>query len=206
MIWLISAVLSGRGDAEVSFLGVGQTVDTIMRSLSGQGAVNVGRGAIEGIDLDNLLGSYDVAGGTTVFDALTARFTMDQGVLRNNDLRMVLTNFDTTGVGQVNLGAQTLDYTITPKALRVNKDRGLAVPVRVYGPWADPSIKPDLQAVIDLNFSEEKARAEEKVKQKVEQKLQEELGVVRQEGQSVEDALKDRVEDKLKKELFKIFD
>lgn len=197
---------SGQGDAEVSFLGVGQNVDAIMRSLSGQGAINVGRGAIEGIDLDNLLGSYDVAGGTTVFDALTATFTMDKGVLRNDNLRMVLTNFDTTGAGKVNLGAQTLDYTITPKALRVNQDRGLAVPVRIYGAWADPSIKPDLKAVIDLNFSAEKDRAEKKVKQKINQKLEEELGVVRQEGQSVEDAVKDRVEEKLKKELFKIFD
>jgi AsmA protein len=196
----------GQGDAEVSFLGVGQSVDAIMRSLSGQGAINVGRGSIDGIDLDNLLGSFDVAGGTTVFDALRATFTMQNGVLLNDDLTMVLPNFDATGAGQINLGAQTLDYTVTPKALRVNNDRGLAVPVRIYGPWADPKIKPDLQAVIDLNFKEEKDRAEERVKQKVEQKLQEELGLTRQEGQSVEDAVKDRVEQQLKKELFKIFD
>ncbi len=197
---------TGQGNAEVSFLGVGQSLDAIMRSLSGKGAVKVGRGSIEGIDLDNLLGSFDVQGGTTVFDELTASFTMDQGVLRNDNLKMLLPNFEATGVGQVNLGAQTLDYTVTPKALRVNKDRGLAVPVRISGPWANPSIKPDLKGVLDLNFQEEKDRAEEKVKQKVEKKLEEELGIVRQEGQSVEDAVKDKVEDKLKKELFKLFD
>jgi len=197
---------SGQGDAEVSFLGVGQNVDAIMRSLSGQGAINVGRGAIEGIDLDNLLGSFDTQGGTTVFDALTGTFTMNKGVLRNDDLRMLLPNFDAAGAGQVDLGRQTLDYTVTPRALRVNKDRGLAVPVRIYGPWANPKIQPDLKAAIDLNFSEERERAEERVKQKVEEKLEEELGIVRGEGQSVEDAVKDRLEDKLKKELFKIFD
>ena len=197
---------TGQGDAEVSFLGVGQSIDAIMRSLSGQGAVNVGRGAIEGIDLDDLLGNFDVQGGTTVFDALTGTFRIEAGVMRNDDLRMVLPNFDASGAGQVNLGAQTLDYTITPRALRVNRDRGLAVPVRIYGAWADPRIQPDLEAVIDLNFREERQRAENRVKQKLEEKLQEELGVVRQEGQSVEDAVKDRLEDKLKEELFKIFD
>jgi AsmA protein len=197
---------TGKADAQVSFLGVGGNVDAIMRSLSGTGALSVGRGSIEGIDLDDLLGSFDVQGGTTVFDAMTATFAIDRGVLRNQDLSMLLPNFETTGAGQVDLGAQTIDYTVTPKALRVNKDRGLAVPVRIVGPWAGPSIKPDLKAVLDLNFQEEKDRAEEKVKQKVEEKLAEELGVVRQEGQSVEDAVKDKLEDKLKRELFKIFE
>ena len=82
----------------------------------------------------------------------------------------------------------------------------LAVPVRIYGPWANPRIEPDLQAVIDLNFREERERAEEKVKQKLEEKLEEELGVVREDGQSVEEAVKDRLEDKLKEELFRLFD
>lgn len=193
---------SGTGDAELSFLGVGQSLDAIMRSLKGTGAVNVGRGSIEGIDLDALMGNFDVKGGTTVFDSLGATFGMDAGVLRNSDLLMMLPNFTATGVGQVGLGTQTVDYTITPKALRVNGDRGLAVPVRVVGPWAAPQIKPDLQAAIDLNFSEEKAKAQ----QKLEEKLQQKLGVVREDGQSVEDAVKDRVEDELKRKLFKIFD
>ena len=192
----------GTADAEMSFLGSGQTLDAIMRSLSGTGAINVGRGSIEGIDLDALLGNFDVSGGTTVFDSLGATFAMEQGVLRNDDLLMVLPNFTASGNGQVGLGAQTVDYTITPKALRVNGDRGLAVPVRVVGPWAAPQIKPDLQAAIDLNFAAEKDQA----KARIEEKLQQELGIQRQEGQSVEDAVRDRVEDKLKQELFKIFD
>lgn len=197
---------TGQGAAEVSFLGVGETVDAIMRSLSGKGAINVGRGTIEGIDLDDLLGSFDVQGGTTVFDALTATFDMDKGVVRNSDLSMLLPNFEATGQGVIDLGGQTIDYTVTPKALRLNQDRGLAVPVRIVGPWSDPRIRPDVSAAIDLNFKEERQQAEERVKQKVEEKLEEELGIVRQDGQSIEDAAKDRIEDKLKKELFRLFD
>lgn len=192
----------GTGDADLSFLGVGQSIDAIMRSLKGDGALNVGRGSIDGIDLDALMGNFDVKGGTTVFDSLGATFTMDQGVLANSDLLMLLPNFTATGAGKVGIGAQTVDYTVTPKALRVNGDRGFAVPVRIFGPWASPQIKPDLQAAIDLNFAAEK----EKAQQKLENKLQEKLGVAREDGQSVEDALKDRVEDELKRKLFKIFE
>ena len=192
----------GTGDAEVSFLGSGASLDAIMRSLSGSGAVNVGRGHIEGIDLDALMGNFDVEGGTTVFDSLAATFDMDQGVLRNDDLLMQLPNFTATGTGQVGLGAQTLDYTVTPKALRVNGDRGLAIPVRIFGPWAAPQIKPDLQAALDMNFAKEKEQA----RQKLNEKLEEELGVSRQDGQSVEDAVKQKVEDELRRGLFKLFD
>jgi len=192
----------GTGDAEVSFLGSGASLDAIMRSLSGSGAVNVGRGHIEGIDLDALMGNFDVEGGTTVFDSLAATFDMDQGVLRNDDLLMQLPNFTATGTGQVGLGVQTLDYTVTPKALRVNGDRGLAIPVRIFGPWAAPQIKPDLQAALDMNFAKEKEQA----RQKLNEKLEEELGVSRQDGQSVEDAVKQKVEDELRRGLFKLFD
>ncbi|UWR10490.1 AsmA family protein [Sulfitobacter mediterraneus] len=196
----------GQGNASLSFLGVGQSVDAIMRSLSGEGSLKVGRGAIEGIDLDALLGSFDVEGGTTVFDSLNASYAIKGGVLRNSDLLMLLPNFNAAGAGEINLGAQTLDYTVTPKALRVNGDRGLAVPVRIYGPWADPKIRPDLKAAVDLNFQKEKEEAKAKVEAKVQQKIEKELGVKVEDGQSIEEAVKDGIEDKLKKELLSIFD
>ena len=197
---------SGTANAEVSFLGSGQSIDAMMKSLRGNGSFSVGRGTIEGIDLDALLGSFDVQGGTTVFDSLTGSFAMQAGVLRNDDLTLLLPNFNATGAGQVGLGERTIDYTLTPKALRLNGDRGLAIPVHITGPWADPSIKADVKAAIDLNFGEEKARAEQKVKQKLEEKLTEELGLAPQEGQSVEDAVKDKLEGELKRGLLKLFE
>lgn len=194
---------TGDGTAEVSFLGSGQSVDAIMRSLSGAGVLTMGRGTIAGIDLDALLGSVDAKGGSTVFDSVEATFDIAQGVLRNDDLLMLLPNFDATGEGQVNLGARTLDYTVTPKALRVNASRGgLAVPVRITGPWADPEIKADLRAAIDLNFAEEKQRAEDVVRQKI----QEELNIAPDDSRSTEDIVKDELENALKRELFKLFD
>ena len=42
--------------------------------------------------------------------------------------------------------------------------------------------------------------------EKLNEKLEEELGVSRQDGQSVEDAVKQKVEDELRRGLFKLFD
>ncbi|MFG6517808.1 AsmA family protein [Sulfitobacter sp. 1A13496] len=194
---------TGAGDAELSFLGVGQSIDAIMRSLSGSGALTMGRGTIAGIDLDALLGSVDAEGGSTVFDSVEATFEIAKGVLRNHDLLMLLPNFNATGAGQVDLGAQRLDYTVTPKALRVNASRGgLAVPVRIRGPWADPEIKADLRAAIDLNFAEEKQQAEDKVREKI----QEELNISPDDSRSTEDIVKDELENAVRRELFKLFD
>jgi AsmA protein len=194
---------TGEGDAALSFLGSGQSVAAIMRSLSGSGTLTMGRGTIAGIDLDALLGSVDAKGGSTVFDSVEASFDIAKGVLRNNDLLMLLPNFNATGEGRVDLGARTIDYTVTPKALRVNASRGgLAVPVRITGPWADPKVKADLRAAIDLNFSEEKKRAEDVVRRKV----QEELDIAPEDTRDLEDLVKDELENALKRELLKLFD
>jgi AsmA protein len=197
---------TGQGDLEMSFLGSGSSVDAIMKSLSGKGAVKMGQGTIEGIDLNSLLRSGKGSGGITVFNSLGATWTIDGGNLRNTDLLFALTNYEARGKGRVGLGAQDIDYLFTPSALRANEGKGLAIPVAIKGPWADPRILPDLKAAIDLNLADKKQEVEQKAKDAVRKKVEETLGVTTEDGQSVEDAAKDKVEDKLKKELFKLFD
>ena len=205
--------LTGNGDAEISFLGSGSNVDAIMRSLSGNGALRLGQGTIQGLDLNTLMGSGNGSGGTTVFDSLGATFAINAGNLRNDDLLFVLPNYEARGKGRVGLGAQDIDYLFTPAALRANSGKGFAIPVSIKGPWSNPRIQPDLEAAINLNLAEEKAKLKEKAKAleddtkaRAQEKLEKELGVSTQDGQSVEDAVKKKLEDKLKGELFKLFD
>lgn len=197
--------LSGRADAQVQFLGVGGSVDAIMKSLSGQGAVKFGQGRISGIDLDRLMRSGQVGGGTTVFDSLTASFVISGGNLRNDDLLLSLQRFEARGEGRIGLGARDIDYLFTPRALRGDGD-GIAIPVRIRGPWSGPKIIPDVEAAIDLNFAEEKKKAEEKVKKEVQRAVQKELGVTTEEGQSVEEAIEKKIEDQIGKKLKSLFD
>ena len=197
---------TGAADAELSFLGAGQSVDAIMRSLSGSGRIGTGRGTIQGIDLDRLFRAGDVSGGTTVFDSLTATFEITDGVLRNDDLLMRLPVVTARGEGRIGLGARDLNYLLTPRAGGSEGEGGIAIPVRIKGPWANPSIRPDMKALADENLQEEKEKLEDKAREELDRAVEKNLGVTADEGQSTEDALKEKAEDKLKKSLRKLLE
>ncbi|MEQ8902730.1 MAG: AsmA family protein [Roseovarius sp.] len=197
---------AASASGEVEFLGVGNSVHAIMNSLSGKGALRTGSGVISGIDLDRLMRAGDVSGGTTVFDTMSASFTMDQGNLYNRDLAMKLPLARAEGTGRVGLGTRDIDYLFTPVLLEGENSRGLAIPVRIEGPWASPRIKPDLEKALDLNLKAEREELEKKAEERLEREVQKRLDVTPQEGQSVEDALKDKLKDKAERKLRKLFD
>ena len=197
---------SASGDGRLAFLGVGGSVDAIMKSLSGDGRIETGRGVISGIDLDRLMRRGDVSGGTTVFDAMSASFTIEGGNLRNDDLVMRLPLIRAEGTGRIGLGARDIDYLVTPVLLEGERSRGLAIPVRIRGPWDDPKIRPDLERAIDLNLDAERDALEQEAEDQLERELRDRLGVTRGEGQSLEDAAKDALEDRAKREFRKLFE
>lgn len=197
--------LTGTASASLEFLGVGQTEDAIMRSLSGKGDIAVGKGVISGFDLKKLMGRGKGSGGTTVFNSLTASFTMDGGNLTNNDLLMSLDNFRADGSGRVGIGARDIDYLFTPIALRANSGEGISVPVRIVGPWSDPSIRPDLTKVIEAAAEGKLKDLESDAKTKVFEKVGKELDTTVTDTGEIEDSLKDKLEEEAKKGLLKLF-
>ncbi len=198
------------GMASLDFLGVGQSVDAIMHSLSGNLKLATGRGVISGFDLDRLMRTGDGTGGTTVFEELSASFAIEDGNMRGDDLKMTMPLATATGKGRIGLGARDIDYLFTPVLLQGENSRGLAIPVRIRGPWSDPDIRPDLEKAIDLNLREERKKLEKKARDEVEKEvdrfLEKELGVKVEEGQSVEDALRDDLTRRAAEELFKLFE
>ena len=197
---------AGEADASLSFLGVGPSEQAIMESLSGEGAVQVGRGVISGFDLDKLMRSGVATGGTTIFDSMGATFTMENGFARNDDLLLQLPLAKAEGEGVVSLGKRRIDYLFTPVLLEGDSTKGLAIPVRIRGAWDDPEIVPDMEAAIDRNFREEKEELEEKAEEEVRRAVEKELGVTVEEDESVEDALKRKLEEEAAKGLLKLFD
>ncbi|MGR3322099.1 MAG: AsmA family protein [Pseudooceanicola sp.] len=196
---------TGTGAARVQFLATGPSLAALMNSLSGEGEVSTGRGTIEGIDLDRLLRTGQGTGGTTIFDSVEATFKMREGNLDNRDLEMKLASITATGEGRIGIGARDIDYLFTPTSSQARAGRGLAVPVRIWGPWSGPRIVPDLEKAIELNFDEERKALEEKAKQKVEEEVSERLGITREEGESAEDAVKRKLEKEALKGLRKLF-
>ncbi|THD76392.1 AsmA family protein [Thalassobius vesicularis] len=193
---------TGQANANIEFLSSGQSVHAIMNAISGKGGISMGRGTIQGIDLDKLMRQGMTTGGTTVFDSLGATFTMDKGNLYNKDLLLKLPAVSATGEGRVGLGKRDIDYLFTPKVDSINDGKGLAIPVAIKGPWSSPSIRPDMEKAIDLNFKEEK----EKAKKELENKVKEKLGVTNPDNpdEKVEDAVKRKLEEEAKKGLLNL--
>lgn len=189
---------TGKADLDMDFLGTGASVYDIMQSLRGKGQVAVGRGTIEGIDLDRLFRG-DPTGGTTVFDRMAASWVIENGVLRNDDLLMELPRVIAKGAGTVGLGQRQINYRLTPQ-LRREDGNGLAVPVKIEGSWDNPRIAPDMDAVLKQNLAQERKALEEDARKRLEQ----ELGIEKQEGQSTEDAVRKKLEDEARKGLLNL--
>ncbi len=208
--------LVGDAAMQLKFLGVGETMNQIMNSLSGSGRMDVGRGELLGLDVAGMLKNLDLSyvgdGSKTVFDDITASFAIKDGVLANTDLNFVSSLLTASGRGTMDLGGQTISYRVDPVAFADQLDTGIRVPFLIEGPWSNVKFRPDLKGLIDQNLEKEKAalkakaKAEEdRLKARVADKLKDELGVQREQGQSAEDAVKDALERKAKEGLLKLF-
>lgn len=156
--------LEGSGSFSLQVLGVGDDMATLMGSLNGEGDFALGAGAIRGLDLAGMIRNFDPSfrgeGTRTVYDSVTANFTIADGVLANDDLLLTAPWGEVTGEGTVNIGLQTLNYRLTPGLVRGDEGARLRVPVLVTGSWADPSFRPDLEYLAEQELAEEAARLE----------------------------------------------
>ncbi len=141
-------LISGTGGLDMSVTGHGKSQRDIVASLAGKGSLAIGRGALKGFNISALVKNAAAAGesGQTDFSALTASYTIAKGILKNSDLKMVSSDLPTTGAGTVDLVQRRVDYRLTPTLAG-----GLAVPVKIAGPWDQLSYRPDLAGIANQN-------------------------------------------------------
>ncbi|UWQ18905.1 AsmA family protein [Jannaschia sp. M317] len=207
--------LVGQADLSVNLLGVGNTTQALMDSLDGDLSFRLGRGEILGLDVGGMIRNLDAnfrgEGQKTIFDGLSGRFAVTDGVARGDDLSLQAPLLAATGAGQVDLGARTLDYRLLPTLRRDAESDGISVPILITGPWSDPRIRPDLEYLAKQRLEIERAeleararaeadaaraRAEEATRQKLAEELEVAPEVLTDRG-AVEDAIKERVEEQL---------
>jgi hypothetical protein len=114
----------------------------------------------------------------TPFSALTGTGTMNDGVLKNNDLNVAMQYLKVTGQGAVDLPRSSLDYRLVANVLKIPREGADAtqmqdlvdaqIPVKVSGSLSDPKVRPDLENYLK---GEVKKKVEEKIKDKLGDKL-----------------------------------
>ena len=210
--------LIGTGDLRLKFLGVGNSVDAIMQGLEGSGSLALSNGELRGLDIAGMLRSFDTSyvgeGQKTIFDSVAGTFTIAGGVLRNDDLAFKSPYITAKGSGDVGLGARNLDYRIAATALADDTGAGgLTAPLMITGPWAKPRFALDLEALANQQLADEKAALEAAAKEKAaaleaeaKAKLESELGIVQQEGETLEDAARRRAQEALDEEARRVLE
>ena len=181
--------VTGTGDVGVKFLAIGNSEAALMQGLSGAGTLSLINGEVAGVDVPGILRTLDTSyageGTKTVYDAVTGSFTIEGGILRNDDLVLAAPGLTATGNGTIGIAARDLDYRIRPTAVvKGGNADGYAVPLLITGSWENPKFRLDLEAVAQEKLAAEAA----KLQAKAEAALAEKLGIEALPGESLEDA------------------
>ncbi len=150
------ATVDGRLRFSGKLFASGRSLDEWLRSSSGSGNIAIDNGMVKGIDLSYLLNKAvayihkkksppapkkPIA---TRFSKATASYTINSGVMRNNDFRLLGDGFKASGSGQVDLVKEWVNYRLAVAPL---DSKDFDVPVNIDGKLQDPSIKPDWDAL-----------------------------------------------------------
>jgi AsmA protein len=156
--------LAGRGNLQLKLAGKGGSERAIVESLNGSAAVTVVDGAVVGINIPQIVrglsqGRFSdfaqVGTEKTDFSEMTASFRIANGVAETQDLKMLSPLMRLTATGTVDIGRHQLDATLKPRLVGslsgqggVRDLSGLELPVRLSGPWSDPQLSADIDAVL----------------------------------------------------------
>lgn len=146
--------LDGKGSLEVALAASGDTLQAMLRDVSGESRVSIERGTLVGINVGDVLrridrrplGSFDFRGGRTPFDRLAARLKIAEGKLSLEEARIESPQVRVTLAGAVSVARRDLDLHGTASLARPGTNFDL--PFMVVGSWQNPSVIPDAEALI----------------------------------------------------------
>ncbi len=154
--------IEGSGVLALDITGSGDSTNAIMHSLAGKGAILFKNGRIHGVDLaavaqtiqSALSGAAVSSGASTSFTEMGGTFAIAGGVMTSKDFHLLSPFIRMTGAGTINLGEQTIDFVVSPKAVASLQGqggsqslRGLGVPFHITGSWSHLHYSPDLSGV-----------------------------------------------------------
>jgi AsmA protein len=162
-------LLEGRGTVNLDVTTAGATVSALKKGLNGTSSLSLRDGAIKGVDIAGtlrkakaLLGSQKVTetaaqgGAKTDFTELSASFVIRNGIAHNDDLQGKSPLLRLTGAGDINIGADSIDYMLKATIVATStgqggKDvsdvHGLTAPVHIIGTFDNLKYRVDVGAL-----------------------------------------------------------
>lgn len=166
--------LSGLGDVHVNMTSEGNSLKALINGLDGKFESDLNHGALKGLNLAKMvrdatnIGDLVRSGNLTIasfrealspeaetdFSSFIGNLDFNNGVASITNLSMENPVVGITGGGSIDLGARTLDISLTPRVDVNAAGAGstlalgdIPIPVRVYGSWSSVQFGLDQSAV-----------------------------------------------------------
>jgi AsmA protein len=152
--------IEGKGKFAVAFDASGASVYALTQNLNGTANLTGENGVIAGTDVEQLLrrlernplaGRSDFRSGRTPYDSVSMALKVTQGTARIDDLHVEAPAVRLTLSGSASIPSRDFDLHGTASLLASATREGardFELPFLVQGPWSEPLIWPDAQALI----------------------------------------------------------
>lgn len=191
--------VSGTGNISADLTGKSLIVDKAKQNLAGVVKINFADGSFYGVNVAHEIRSVQAlfkgkkAEETKVkktdFSAVTATLKLSKGVMTTDNLSAQSPLLRILGSGKANYVNETVDFLVKTSVVGTLKGQGgkdtdelkdITLPITIKGTWAEPKIRPDLNAALD-DQTKQKAKAEidrakEKAQKEVDRGLDKLLG------------------------------
>jgi AsmA protein len=160
-------VLEGRGNVTLDVQSAGGSVTALKKALAGSARVEMKDGAIKGINLAESTRNAKAALGAkqtkadpsqkTDFTEMSASFKIAKGVAHNDDLKALSPFLRLGGVGDLDIGNNTIDYLAKATLAATAKGQGgrdvgqvagITIPVKLSGALDNPTWHVDYSALL----------------------------------------------------------
>jgi AsmA protein len=152
--------IEGKGDISFAVDSAGASVYDLAKGLNGTANLTSRKGALTGLNIEQLLkrldrnplsGRNDLRGGKTPYDLFAISLKITQGSANIEDMRIEAPPVRLALAGSASIPTRELDLRGTASLMSsVARDTvTFELPFVVQGPWADPILWPDAQALIN---------------------------------------------------------
>lgn len=180
-------MIEGTGNIDVNVSGKSLTPTGIKQNLAGTIAINFADGAVNGINVAQLIREnyakikgekYDDTEGVqkTDFSAMKATLKVDKGWVSTNDMSAQSPLLRVTGSGKANFINETVDFLVRTSIVGSLEGQGgksiddlkdVTIPIKVTGAWADPKFSLVFDDVLKQKAQKEIDRGVEKLTDKI---------------------------------------
>lgn len=152
-----AGALDGRADAHLEAQARGANPRELLASARGGGDIAIVDGRVSGAAISDLLEAPLVSdffasdkGALTTFTRFSGSFAIANGKAASRDLHFDSRILSASGRGTADLEAATLDFTFRAAPVAGGAARkALRIPVRVSGPWKNPSVSANLDSLLE---------------------------------------------------------